>query len=362
MTTETATIATTATARDRTLADPTVAEAAAATGIDRYQLRARIAVALAMALTAVGLTLAIGSSPADANAGHGDADTIERLTTEQGPGEPPQALGSTRSPQGDRALGELAAIDPPDTGFILDYHAATPRLFGTVDRTVERLARPGKGLTVGPGPAASVDADCFVDFDDDLVLQYTIPNAAEDTFMTNHWYQSCAGGSSYPAIAVEYLDYWHLHLGYEDPKVGPCSGDMTDWGRKSEPMPADDDLADWTFLPCVTDIDPVTEPRSGISPHWPGHRTKVFAYEGHTDTEYLPFRMETLQVVDGEVEVCHLPPGPIVAMNGGGGSPWQCVTVGEGYWNMSNLVDSAIEVRIEFLSYAMIDNIGIDLL
>ncbi|MEM9565667.1 MAG: hypothetical protein AAGA93_23800, partial [Actinomycetota bacterium] len=323
-----------------------------------------IAVALAMALTAVGLALAVGSAPADAHAGHGHVDEVEQPSIERRPSQPLRAMSSTRSPQGDQALIELAAIDPPDTGFVLDYHAPTPRLFGTVDRIVERLARPGKGLTVGPAPVASVAVDCFVDFDDDLVLQYTIPNAAEDTFMTNHWYQSCAGGSSYPAVAVEYMEYGHFHLGYEDPKVGPCSGDTTDWGRKSEPAPADsDDLAAWTVLPCVSDIDPVTEPRSGISPHWPGHRAKVFAYEGHTDTEYLPFRMETLQVVDGEVEVCHLPPGPIIVMGGAGaGSPWQCVTVGEGYWNMGNLVDSAIEVRIEFLTYGMIDNIGVDLL
>ena len=202
--------------------------------------------------------------------------------------------------------------------------------------------------------------DCYVDFDDDLTLQYHIPNGAEDTFMTAPWYQACGSGHYYPAIAVEAIDYGHVHLGYEDDRVGPCDGDMTDWGRHQDPQPTDeDDFLDWILEPCVSDIDPVTEPRSGILPHWSGHRVRVFAYDGDG---HLPFTMKTLQVTGGEVEVCHLPPGPIVAI-GGAGSPWQCATVGHGYWDMSGIVDSAIEVEITFLdSGIMVDNIGLDLL
>ena len=208
---------------------------------------------------------------------------------------------------------------------------------------------------------AAPSADCFVDFSDELVLQFQ-PNHAEDTILWNPWYQGCNEGSWYPAIGIEAMVYGHFHLGYEDAKIGPCSGDPSDWGRKADPQPSDeDDFVPWLQSPCVEDIDPVTEPRRGITAHWPGEQAKVFAYEGHTDTEYLPFQMKTLEVVEGSVEVCHLPPGPIVAIPGAG-SPWQCATLGEGYWNMSNIVDSAIEVRIEFLTLGTIDNVGIDLL
>ena len=210
----------------------------------------------------------------------------------------------------------------------------------------------------GHGQANPLNVDCYVDFDDDLTIQYHIPGGAENTFMTNHWFQKCFD-SYHPAVAVKFLNHGHFHLGYEDPRVGPCSGNPSDWGRKTNPAPADsDDLGPWISEDCVSDIDPVTEPRSGILAHEPGHQGQIVAYD---DSGHIPFQLRTFEVVSGEVEVCHRSAGPVLVV-GGGGSPWSCTTWGEGYWDMSDHVPSAIEVRFEFLTNGHVDNIGLDLL
>lgn len=294
----------------------------------------------AILIVVAGL-LGLAAQPALAHEGHVPARQLTSETTD----------GPTR-------YGQATSVEYRGA-------AAAATLISTLHLTTEevdrRIVTDELAIATKRLGGASPSADCFVDFSDELVLQFQ-PNHAEDTFLLSPWYQGCNDGSWYPAIGIEPMEYGHFHLGYEDPKVGPCEGDTTNWGRKADPMPSDnDDLGPWFLAPCTEDIDPVTEPRSGISAHAPGQRARVFAYEGHTDTEYLPFQMKTLEVVDGSVEVCHLPPGPIVAIPGAG-SPWQCATIGEGYWNMSNIVDSAIEVRIEFLTNGTIDNVGIDLL
>lgn len=216
------------------------------------------------------------------------------------------------------------------------------------------------GLVDPGGPSAGISADCFVDFEDELVLEWTILDSAADTIMRTPWYQKCQDGPIYPAIAVKWTYGGHFHLGYTDTRIGPCEWDLTDWGRKSTPSPhyEDPDYADWMFEPCVEEIDPTTEPRNGIRPHEPGEVVQVYAYD---DEDHLPFSLKTLQVVEGEVEVCHLPPGPHEAA-GPGGSPWECFELGVGYWGLEALVDNAIEVRIEYLTAGELNNIGIDLL
>ncbi len=313
----------------------------------------RSIIAVVLAVLAAGLGVVASAGAAGAHGGHGAASAEARP-------ERASALAGPTTTTGPIAK-EYVAVDQQvvEPGIVA---WGEPGL--TIGRTDRGTIRPGgPAVLVGKGATINgADADCFVDFDDDLVLEYTIPNAAENTFMTNHWYQGCFDGSYYPAMAVEFMDYGHLHLGYEDDRVGPCSGDFDDWGRKADPAPSDPAaVGAWAVEPCVSDIDPVTEPRSGIANHLPGHRTRIFAYEGHTDTEYLPFQLHSLQVVRGNVEVCHLPPGPIVVANGGG-SPWQCFQLGEGYWDLSSHVPSAIEVRVEFLDNGEIDNVAIDLL
>ncbi|MEL6985864.1 MAG: hypothetical protein AAFO29_25770, partial [Actinomycetota bacterium] len=223
---------------------------------------------------------------------------------------------------------------------------------------IDRGQRTGDLIQVpGHGQANPLDVDCFVDFDDDLVLEFYVPGGAENTFMTSHWYQKCFD-SYHPAVAVKYLNYGHFHLGYEDPRIGPCSGNQSDWGRKADAPPADQDaFLDWVMADCVSEIDPMTEPRSGIYAHLPGHKGQIVAYDGDG---YLPFTLRTFEVVSGEVEICHLTPGPVVVANGGG-SPWQCTVWGEGYWDLSDHVPNAIEVRFEFLTNGQVDNIGVDL-
>lgn len=310
---------------------------------------------LATAALAVGTIASLlgGAGPASAHAGHtaGSTDrtaTVEATTTTL-------ATGTTvTTPNG--AIGELATdtkvVDPGADD------ALVAELAAVIERGPETT---GFGFVSGARGVAGLETDCLVDFDDDLVLQYSIPNAAEDTFMNAPWYQACSDLHYYPAVAVKPMEYGHFHLGYEDPRIGPCAGDTTDWGRHTDPAPDVDDPAwtEWFLEPCASDIDPVTEPRSGIMRHLPGHRAQIYAYDGDG---HLPFRLTKLEVVGGEVEVCHLPPGAWEAA-GPGGSPWQCLTLDDGYWNLSNHVDNAIEVRIEFLDPGvLVDNIGVDLL
>jgi hypothetical protein len=299
-----------------------------------HPLRRPLAIAALAAGTVASLIGAAG--PASAHDGH-TINTTDRT-----------AIATTS----DDLTGKPGVIDP-DVDESLVWELAD-----VIDRG-DHGSRLG-GLTTGRG-VAGLDTDCLVDFDDDLVLQYSIPNAAYDTFMNAPWYQACNTTHYYPAVAVKPMEYGHFHLGYEDPRIGPCAGDTTDWGRHTDPAPAVDDPAfiDWFLDPCASAIDPVTEPRSGIMPHLSGQRAQVFAYDGDG---HLPFQLTKLQVVGGDVEVCHLPPGPWEAASPGG-SPWQCQIVSEGYWNLSNHVDNAIEVRIEFLDPGvLVDNIGIDLL
>ncbi len=309
-----------------------------------------ITIAIFAALAVTALLIAGSAGAASAHEGHSAeiASGTERTTTTT----TATRIGATRGQTAELATRTSQArrtIDQLHLAVINDVEV------GTIDRgrTVGGLIQvPGRGQ------ANPLDVDCYVDFDDDLTIQFHVPGGAENTFMTGHWYQKCYE-SSYPAVAVKFLNYGHFHLGYEDPRIGPCAGDQSDWGRKATTPPADEDaFLDWVMEDCASDIDPYTEPRSGISAHSPGHQGKIVAYDGDG---HRPFQLRTFEVVSGEVEVCHLPPGPIVVANGGG-SPWQCTTWTEGYWNMSNHVPNAIEVRFEFLTNGQVDNIGVDLL
>jgi hypothetical protein len=109
----------------------------------------------------------------------------------------------------------------------------------------------------------------------------------------------------------------------------------------------------------VEDIDPLTEPRRGLIPHTAGEVAQILAHDGDG---HLPFPLRRLKVTSGQDEVCHFPPGPWEAAEPGG-SPFQCLTLGQGNWDLSNHVEEAVEVRIEFLAnHTEIDDIGIDLL
>lgn len=304
-----------------------------------------IALIAAMAVTA--LVVVGSSSAAAAHDGHDGTETAITTGT-------PTRTGTMTSQDGSReqASRTLVARETIERLHLATINDVEIGVFDRGRTTGDLIQVPGRGQ------ANPLNVDCYVDFDDDLTLQYHIPDGAENTWMTNHWYQKCFD-SSYPSVAVKYMNNGHFHLGYEDASIGPCAGSFTDWGRKGSTPPSDSDaFTEWVAADCVSDIDPVTEPRSHISAHAPGHEGKILAYDGDG---YLPFQLRTFEVVEGEVEVCHLPPGPIVVANGGG-SPWQCTTWGEGYWNLSNHVPNAIEVRFEFLTNGSVDNIGIDLL
>lgn len=304
--------------------------------------RAIIAIMAALAMTSL---VVVGSTDvASAHEGHRSIEQPynSQLDSSRPDDDVSEQYLTTRSVRETIAQFHLARINDVELGL-----TATPRRIDD-----------GLVLVGGRGPSAAPDVDCFVDFDDDLVIQTYMADGAEDTFYDSHWYQKCFD-DYYPAVAVKHTYWGHFHLGYEDARVGPCSGNPSDWGRKADPFPADDDdISEWVAAPCVSDIDPVTEPRSGISPHLPGEQARILAYD---DGGYLPFQLRTLEVVSGQVEVCRLPAGPFEAAGPGDG-PWQCTTLGVGYFDLSNVVPDAIEVRIEFLTNGEIDNIGIDLL
>lgn len=215
------------------------------------------------------------------------------------------------------------------------------------------------GLVDPGGPKAGLSADCFVDFENEAVLTYSIIDSAHDSVMRSPWYESCFDATIYPAMAIKPTVFGHLHLPYTDTRIGPCEWDLTHWGRKANHDPGVDDpgYVDWLLEPCTEEIDPTTEPRNGIKPHEPGEIVRVYLYD---DDGKVPFAMKTLEVVEGDVEVCHLPPGPHKTIDPTG-SPWQCLELGVGYWGLSNIIDNAIEVRINFLTYGEVNNIGLDI-
>lgn len=328
----------------------TTARTATLTGPETGNRFRRTVIAILAALAVTSLVVVGSSDVASAHEGHGSAvePASESIATTTSPTVKTTTTVQTTSTLSARSVREtidrlhLARINDAELDLVAN---PTP-----IDDDLVLVG--GRGRTGAP------DVDCFVDFDDDLVIQTYMADGAEDTFYDSHWYQKCFD-DYYPAVAVKHTSYGHFHLGYEDERIGPCSGVQTDWGRKADPFPSDDDdITEWVLAPCVSDIDPVTEPRSGISPHLPGEQARILAYDGGG---YLPFQLRTLKVVSGEVEVCGLPTGPFEAAAPGNG-PWQCTTLDVGYYELSNVVPEAIEVRIEFLTNGQIDNIGVDLL
>ena len=239
-------------------------------------------------------------------------------------------------------------------------------------QTPDELAGPGDGgggRPVGPAdgkiltgrPALpGLGSECFVDFNDKSILNI-LPNHAQATFVEwPFWNQYCGYGDE-GNISVQPLEYSHYHLGYEDPQIDFCA-DIGNFGRHSEPKPAnatDGEILDWYSTPC-TEIDPVAETRSSIQPHSVGAVTRIFTYESLGP--HLPFSLNEIEIVSGSSELCYLPDGVIKAA-GPGGSPWTCLELDPGYYDLSGFANDVIEVRVTALTpNNAIDNIGADIL
>ena len=219
------------------------------------------------------------------------------------------------------------------------------------------LVGPG-GVVATPGPVGSFN-DCHIDFNEKSVLQI-LPNHAHATFVEwPFWLEECAGGQG--NITVRPMDVNHYHLGYEDLQISFCT-DIGNFGRHTEPRPVnptDEELLDWYNSPC-NEIDPVAETRSDIQPHGPGYTTEIFAYESFGDK--LPMTLNSIQIVSGQSEICYLGTGDWIASEPGQ-SPWQCLTLGAGHWNLSEIADDVIGVRVIALTNDnRIDNIAADIL
>lgn len=231
--------------------------------------------------------------------------------------------------------------------------------FGEANQLGQQAQLGAGSVLVGNAGGLGAGSDCFVNFDEKSVLNI-LPHHAQATFVEwPHWLKECAGNQG--NIAIEPKDINHYHLGYEDLQISFCT-DIGNFGRHTEPRPVnptDDELLDWYYTPC-TEIDPVAETRSAIQPHGPGYTTSIFAYESFGGK--LPMTLDSIQIVSGTSEICWLPAGEWV-VGQGGGSPWQCMELGTGYWNMSGIADNVMEVRVTAVTANnVIDNVAADIL
>lgn len=219
----------------------------------------------------------------------------------------------------------------------------------------------GSDKVIGNQGTVGSPSDCHIDFNEKSVLNI-LPDHAQATFVLwPFWLEEC-NGTPEGNITVRPMEANHYHLGYEDLQISFCS-DIGNFGRHTEPRPVnptDEELLDWYHTPC-TEIDPVAETRSAIQPHSPGYTTEIFAYESFGDK--LPMTLNSIQIVSGTSEICHLGTGDWIAQEPGDESPWQCMELGPGHWNMSGIADDVIEVRVTALTANnVIDNIAADIL
>ncbi len=197
-----------------------------------------------------------------------------------------------------------------------------------------RLIEPAKVLTNG-GARPGFISNCFVDFNEDAVLQVLPYQAIHTVVEWPFWNEYCAGQPNI-AIAVEPIGASHYHLNYVDKDLRWCT-DLGTFGRPQDP-------ADFSS-PCDA-IDPLSEPREAIQPHQTNYGVRVYAY--HTQTkERLQFTMNQLRIVSGDSEVCFVRTDlPWIAAGPTDQPAGYCGDLGVGNWDVSATVTDAYEVRI----------------
>ena len=186
-----------------------------------------------------------------------------------------------------------------------------------VDTTATKRFAPSSKIAARTPTLRS--GGCDIVFEGDPLLVQ--PDFARNQFVTAPWYEQCKDTWT-EVIASNYL---HLHLGFQNPDIGPCG---------HGPLAGQFAIIEDDFT--CTDFDPLTEAR--ISPY--SHSgNEVIEFRMYDADGYQNFRFDRIRVVDGPIRVCvHSAAaiGGTLVMNGGAGAGnATCWNLDEGYWNLS---------------------------
>lgn len=183
-------------------------------------------------------------------------------------------------------------------------------------------------------------ASCDIDFDDDAAIAW-IPGGALDTFaLSPFWNQLC--GSNYARVYPTDTD--HLHLGYVDTSIGPCTDPKNPNGTPVGTFSRGEDCEP---------IDPVTEPRSYITVgHYADRRGRLDLIDAYgSDYTPRPFTLERMRILDGPARVCYrMPPeGPWEAAEPVGpfdkpGLVYCWASLSPGLWDLSGWTAGTVGV------------------
>ncbi len=242
----------------------------------------------------------------------------------------------------------VATTEPdPDPGADLtsdpesdrDVLVAAGELAVVTDRSGwEFVARPVGGIkdftTDGISRGGYVNS-CFIDFSDSAVLS-SLPDQAIDSVVEwPFWNQYCPQFSD-TAVSVQPVGSSHYHLGYVDETIRWCL-DLETFGRPVDP----DDAAS-----ACNPIDPLTEPRSGVQPHFENYSIRVLAYDTQTK-DRVNFDLNQIRILSGQAEVCFVKTDlPWITAEPTDDPPGYCGDLEPGDWDVSESVVDAHEVRI----------------
>lgn len=282
---------------------------------------------VAVAILILFVASSFGAEPASGYS-RGDVASTSPATIDTGatgelvgrvPVEPPSSSGDLQvsTPDPDRRPGGLKVVGPePDFQF-----EATP-------------IAVGEKLTLG-GARHGFISNCFVDFNEDAVLQILPYQAIHTVVEWPYWGEYCEGLPDI-AMTVKPIGAEHYHLNYVDKDLRWCS-DLGTFGRPIDPE---------NVGSSCSEIDPLSEPREAIQPHQLGYGVRVYAY--NTDTgDRVPFTMNQIRVVSGTSEICFVRTDlPWIAAGPTDQPAGYCGELGVGNWDVSATVTDAYEVRI----------------
>ncbi len=194
---------------------------------------------------------------------------------------------------------------------------------------------PSKGLVAASRRQPGFISNCYVDFNDDTVLQFLPFQAIHTVVEWPYWNQYCEGLPDI-AISIEPIGMEHYHINYNDDDLRFCP-DLGTFGRPLDPS---------NPVSACSEIDPLAEPREAIQPHLEGYGVRVFARNVATG-ERIPFTMNQIRVVSGSSELCFVRTDlPWITSAPTDQPAGYCGDLEVGNWDISATVTDAYEVRV----------------
>ncbi len=181
---------------------------------------------------------------------------------------------------------------------------------------------------------------CIIDFDDDEAIAWLPDNHAEWTFTYSPWWNQKCGGNYARVYPTEDN---HYHLGYSDPDVAPCL---------DSDNPYDTPIGVYSRGDDCEPIDPLTESRSHINPHYPWSDVRLDLIDPSGSAyKPQPFTLEEVRILQAPMRVCYrMPPeGPWVVAAPVGpfdhpGLVYCWASLGTGLWDLSDWTVGTVDV------------------